>query len=85
MENFKENTSEAIAEKLKMLIERDEHSKSLTVSQMALRDLENGNVHSAVSRLRVDQDKFIITNPDLYYYIEELWLKQEELWFNQRH
>ena len=39
---------------------------SLTVAIMALRDLKNNNLNSAMARLKIDADKIIITNRELY-------------------
>ena len=51
------------------LIEQDEHTKSLTVAIMALRDLKNDEIKSAIMRLRVDLDKIRMTNPELSDFI----------------
>ena len=52
------------------LIEQDEHTKSLTVAIMALRDLKNDEIKSAIMRLKVDMDKIRMTNPELNDFIQ---------------
>ncbi|MBI2635325.1 MAG: hypothetical protein HYW79_02160 [Parcubacteria group bacterium] len=66
----KENKDrEPDAVKLKELIENDPRTMSLTAGQMALREIEDGNMHSALARLRTELDKLYITNRELYDYI----------------
>ena len=62
--------------KLEELIRQDPHTMSLTVAIMALRDLEKGDILSAVARLRVDLDKIRMTNPQLNEYVENLKKQQ---------
>jgi len=61
-----------IIRELTRLIELDAHTESLTVAKMAKVDLANGLVDSAILRLRVDRDKFIYTNSELYEYLDAL-------------
>ena len=68
--NKENKDKEPDAVKLKGLIESDPHTMSLTAAQMALREIENGNVNSALAHLRVDLDKLLITNRELYDYIQ---------------
>lgn len=62
--------SESEGVTLRVLIESDPHTMSLTAAQMALREIEEGSVSSASARLRVDLDKVCITNKKLYEYIK---------------
>lgn len=65
--------SKSEGEKLKALIHRDPHTMSLTAAGMALRDIEAGDIFSAVSRLRVESDKINVTNKELYDYVIKYW------------
>lgn len=80
MEKIPEKTEEEnkIAEKLIELIERDKHTKSLTAAQMALRDLADGRINSALLRLKIDLDKLTSTNRELYDFVFKL-LKDRNL------
>ncbi|KKU52950.1 MAG: hypothetical protein A3H69_05080 [Candidatus Sungbacteria bacterium RIFCSPLOWO2_02_FULL_47_9] len=62
--------------KLIRLIEQDGHTKSLTVAQMALRDIAVGRIDAALLRLKVDLDKVIVSNRELYNYVLELLEKR---------
>lgn len=43
--------------------------QTLTVCRMAITDLENGDMDSAVARLRVDADKIRMDDMELYEWI----------------
>lgn len=65
------------------IVEREETIKQLqemlkqediqiyTVVHMAVKDLEKGNIESAVSRLRIDADKIRMHSEPLYEYINK--------------
>ena len=74
-----ENDANQQTEKLISLIEQDAHTKSLTVAVMALRDLAEGRIDSALLRLKVDLDKIVHTNRELSSYVLEL-LDKRNLW-----
>ena len=62
----------------------DQHAalKELTVVRMARKDLENGNIKSAIFRLAVDLDKIRDICPELYRYVDERYweyVKSEQI------
>ncbi len=58
-----------ISQQLTDLIKKDEHTTSLTVARMALKDIEAGRISDAIARLKVDSDKIRATNRELYDFI----------------
>ena len=64
-------TENEIAKKLIELIEQDKHTMLLTAAQFALRDLADGQINSALLRLKIDLDKLII-NKELYNFVQKL-------------
>lgn len=52
------------------ILARDGNLQNLTVVRLALKDLKNSSLDSAISRLKVDLDKIRSINPDLYSYLK---------------
>lgn len=69
---------ERITHELARLIEKDAHTRLLTVAELALTDLASGQIDSALLRLRIDRDKLLNTNRELYEYLNML-LEQRNL------
>lgn len=60
------------AAKLGKLIKNDKNYEQLTVCKMALRDIADGKLKSAVARLSVDLDKLMARNPELSDYVKSI-------------
>ena len=67
-----------VINELTKLIEKDAHTQSLTVAQLALSELAKGQINSALLSLRIDRDKLLSSNRELYDYLTAL-LKERGL------